>query len=254
MRTRHPAKASASWAFPERDVLVVEAALPEAVGSNESGAETVRRYLSELACILRCMPLRDPAVHLSPKFGFSGWLPLRNRSAIHLYAWDEAGLPTDPFVSVDVSVPEPLSHSAVIVAHLAAFFGAEAGRVVFKTLRNKGGSNSESWHELAHHILRQRLHISGDLLVPIADEQLRAWLFDLCSELEMVQISEPLLMKDTDMVSAGWMHWETSGAIVEWSDLEFAADIYTCKAFFPEKAIVLSKSALGLRNVRAVEF
>jgi len=231
------------------DTLVVEALLPEKIGSDRAGEITVKRYMQQLAELLRLPPIISPKTHLSPKYGLSGWVPMERQSAVHLYAWDEEGKPISPFVSVDIATPEPISDPQAIVTNLQDFFRATAENIVWKTARNPEGKNAQTWRQLAEHICRQRLAISGIAQEIITDEQLAEFMPILCKVLNMDQLSRPLIHRDT-----AWMHWETSGTIASWSDRNLDLDIYTCKAFDPDKAIAFVRERFKMLEIFGREF
>lgn len=93
--------------------------------------------------------------------------------------------------------------------------------------------------DLAPEIVRQRMIIEGYPLEAITDSQIKNYLTDLSEILEMKTLIEPVTHRSDIYGWAGWIHWETSGAhFYAWEQprLFFSVDIYTCKAFDPEKA------------------
>lgn len=234
--------------FP-RDTLVVEATFPEPVGSSGGSERKIEKYLMELGKIIDCGPIRVPVTHLSPKYGLSGWAPLENGAALHLYAWDEEGRERPSFISVDISTSEPLSNRLQVVDHLRRFVGSASGATVFKTLRSSVGENARTWRELAGHIVRQRLAIVGKPSAPIEGQEVQSYLRELCGVLRMDKLSDPLIQD-----CAAWMHWETSGAVASWKRDVFAIDIYTCKTFHPADAIEWTRRALSLERLAFKEF
>lgn len=233
---------------PSRDTLVIEQTFPNAIGSDEKGARMVKQYLSDLATHLQADPVAEPQTHLSPKYGFSGWMPLSEASAIHLYAWDERGRATAPFVSVDISTPSSVQDDVrqQLLRFTRECFGAEESHCAWKTI-----SANEHWRELAPHILRQRMSIAGKTRSALPQDAVYRYLQSLCDVLEMDQISEPLIV---DSESTAWMHWETSGVIAHWGDENFSTDIYTCKAFSPDDAIEHTREALQMVELNARSF
>ncbi len=231
--------------FP-RDTLVIEATFPEPVSSGDTSVEKIQRYLKELSDTLNIQPIRIPETHLSPKYGLSGWVPLEDQSAIHLYAWDEEEKETYPFVSVDISTPASLPNIPSVVDHTRSFFGAPSETTVHKTMQNPG---AETWRELAPHILRQRLSIAGILSESISEAQIRDYMQSLCKVLFMDKLSDPIIHNLT-----AWMHWETSGTIAHWDTSRFAVDIYTCKHFTPEKAIEFTRNHLKITDIVFQDF
>ena len=75
-----------------RQRLVIEGIPGATITSN--GIVT---YLSRLSTVLGMQTLMQPLAHLSPKFGWAGWIHWETSGA-HLYAWDEPML----FFSVDI--------------------------------------------------------------------------------------------------------------------------------------------------------
>lgn len=98
---------------------------------------------------------------------------------------------------------------------------------------------SETLPDLAPTILRQRLVIEGTMPEVITDEDIKRYLVELGAVTEMVVLTEPVTHRSPLYGWAGWVHWETSGAhFYAWEEpaLFFSVDIYTCKAFDPERA------------------
>ena len=60
-------------------------------------ADGIITYLTRLSSVLGMQTLMRPLAHLSPKFGWAGWIHWETSGA-HLYAWDEPLL----FFSVDI--------------------------------------------------------------------------------------------------------------------------------------------------------
>lgn len=87
---------------------------------------------------------------------------------------------------------------------------------------------------LAPEIYRQRLVIEGHPAAPVSDEQIKAYLSELGTVLDMKVLTTPVTHRSDQFGWAGWVHWETSGAhFYAWEAprLFFSVDIYTCKAF-----------------------
>jgi S-adenosylmethionine decarboxylase len=227
-----------------RDTLVIEMLCNEAVGSDENGNKKVHQYLFEVAKIMGLKPMGDTVTHLSPKYGLSGWLPLEGGSAIHLYAWDYEDGSHPPFLSIDISTPGVIANPEGIVQHAEKFFNGEQS--VKKKMQEKENSQ---WHEIAPQIHRQRISIAGKSKEPLTAEKIKSYLKNLAPALDMVQLSEPLVIGNT-----GWMHWETSGTVLTWDDKNFYIDIYTCKPFTPQTAIDFTISQLGLENFHHKNF
>lgn len=96
-----------------------------------------------------------------------------------------------------------------------------------------------SYQDLAPEIYRQRLVIEGYPEKEITAEQIKAYLSQLSIVTDMVLLTEPVTHQSPKYGWAGWIHWETSGAhFYAWDvpRLFFSVDIYTCKAFDPDKA------------------
>lgn len=95
-----------------------------------------------------------------------------------------------------------------------------------------------SYQDLAPEIYRQRLVVEGYPAKEITAEQIKSYLSQLSQVTEMVLLTEPVTHQSPKYGWAGWIHWETSGAhFYAWDvpRLFFSVDIYTCKAFDPEK-------------------
>lgn len=75
-----------------RQRLVIEGIPDHSIESHD-----IVGYLSELSEVLDMMALTRPVTHLSPKFGWAGWIHWETSGA-HFYAWDEPLR----FFSVDV--------------------------------------------------------------------------------------------------------------------------------------------------------
>lgn len=87
--------------------------------------------------------------------------------------------------------------------------------------------NAETWKELAPNICRQRLYLFSDSCrQTLHSTQYENFLKELCDILKMTQLTPPLVHNNT-----AWMHWETSGCIMDWRANFFELDIYTCKPF-----------------------
>jgi S-adenosylmethionine/arginine decarboxylase-like enzyme len=217
-----------------RSTLVVELTTPNAVGRGPAGERTIRRYLSELADVLGLAPVQAPRTHLSPKFGLSGWLPLSECSAIHLYAWDDR---TPGFVSVDVSSPGPVP-AGPVVAHARRSFGVGPDQHV--ACKNTGSAAPGTpWRDLAPDICRQRLSLRARTDAPVARADVAGFLPALSRHLDMQVLSAPLCLGST-----AWMHWETSGVLAHWEGRTLDMDIYTCKPFHVPDALDFTTRAL----------
>ena len=97
-----------------------------------------------------------------------------------------------------------------------------------------------NWRDLAPQILRQRLVVEGTCDQPIDAVQIRDYLNQLADVCAMQTLTEPVTHRSQRYGWAGWVHWETSGAhFYAWEQplLFFSIDIYTCKAFDPDRVI-----------------
>lgn len=106
--------------------------------------------------------------------------------------------------------------------------------------------------DLAPDIYRQRLIIEGYPAQPISDEQIKTYLSELSTKLDMHQLIEPVTHRSDLYGWAGWIHWETSGAhFYAWEQplLFFSVDIYTCKAFDPQTAIEYTKDFFATSEI-----
>lgn len=111
--------------------------------------------------------------------------------------------------------------------------------------------------DLAPDIYRQRLVIEGYPARPITDEDIKKYLAELSVNTGMVQLIQPVTHRSDLYGWAGWIHWETSGAhFYAWEQprLFFSVDVYTCKAFSPEKAIQFTREFFGATDIEAREF
>ncbi|MCW8861691.1 MAG: hypothetical protein OQJ76_01290 [Rhodospirillales bacterium] len=223
-----------------RDTIVVELTCDRPVGTDSDGDARVCRYLDELAGILGLAPVSPPRTHLSTLYGLSGWVPLEERSAIHLYAWDDRN---PSFVSVDLATPLAVDH-AVVERHATWFFGSTPDRTVCKSMLAGG----DDWRDLAPTICRQRLAVRGAAERPLTPRRVQRFLRDLSKTLDMLALSSPMVRGQT-----AWMHWETSGVIIDWSG-DIALDIYTCKPFVAERAAAFAMARLDIRGLRYWEY
>jgi hypothetical protein len=111
--------------------------------------------------------------------------------------------------------------------------------------------------DLAPDIYRQRLVVEGIPPAPISDEQIRDYLSELSSVLDMVTLLEPVTHRSDQFGWAGWIHWETSGAhFYGWDEpqLFFSADIYTCKPFSAERAVAFTRDFFRATSIAHREF
>ena len=102
--------------------------------------------------------------------------------------------------------------------------------------------------DLAPMIHRQRLVIEGYCDAPISAEAIKAFLSELSTTIDMVQLMEPVTHSSPMYGWAGWIHWETSGAhFYAWDTplLFFSVDVYACKPFDAEDAVALAARHFG---------
>ena len=69
----------------------------EGIPRHPISAPEISTYLSNLSEVLGMQALIEPITHLSPTYGWAGWIHWETSGA-HLYAWDEPQL----FFSVDI--------------------------------------------------------------------------------------------------------------------------------------------------------
>jgi len=115
----------------------------------------------------------------------------------------------------------------------------------------------ETYVDLAPEIVRRRLVIEGTCANPIADTDVRAYLFELSSVCRMRALTEPVTHRSERFGWAGWIHWETSGAhFYAWEQprLFFSVDIYTCKAFDVSDAVEFTRSFFDASRIVHREF
>lgn len=116
---------------------------------------------------------------------------------------------------------------------------------------------SAAMPDLAPTIVRQRLVVEGTCRRPIDDAAIRAYLSELSTVCDMVTLLEPVTHRSDLYGWAGWIHWETSGAhFYAWEQplLFFSVDIYTCKAFDPEKVAAFTRRYFDADELVAKEF
>lgn len=102
-----------------RQRLVVEGLCREPIG-----AESIKKYLTELSNTIDMVTLIEPVTHQSPLYGWAGWIHWETSGA-HFYAWDVPRL----FFSVDVYACKPFSAQSVVDLTRRWF---DATEVVFK--------------------------------------------------------------------------------------------------------------------------
>ena len=238
-----------NYKLPVRNTLVIEMHTNTPVGTCEKGEKRIKEYMINLSALLGLAPLGEPAAHLSPKYGLSGWIPLSDGAAAHVYAWDDR-MPS--FISVDISALSKQDEDRVI-SHAVDFFGVDdENRVVFKSVDTNMTAPEEmngNWRELDSTIFRKRLSISGRTILDIDPEKAGAYLAGLCEEINMNGLNKPLVIDNT-----AWMHWETSGTVMSWEDGIINLDIYTCKPFNSDDALKFTSKTLELVYMKHVIF
>jgi hypothetical protein len=116
---------------------------------------------------------------------------------------------------------------------------------------------SATMPDLATMICRQRLVVEGRMTKVITPEVISSYLSELSSVCEMRALMDPVTHQSELYGWAGWIHWETSGAhFYAWDDpiLFFSVDIYTCKAFDPQRVMEFTAEYLGATEVIAKSF
>jgi S-adenosylmethionine decarboxylase len=196
----------------------------------------VRRYLRGVADRLHLRPVAPPRTHLSPLYGLSGWLPLEEGAAVHLYAWDNR---RPSFLSVDIATAGSLDREG-LVDHACRFFAADPSAAAIKWRRRP---DAPTWCELAPDIHRQRLAIDAALDAPFPAAAARPFLVGLAWILQMRVLTLPLIAG-----TAAWMHWETSGVLLDWRQ-GVSIDIYTCRPFDPARAVAFLRQSIGPRDL-----
>ncbi|HXX89296.1 MAG TPA: S-adenosylmethionine decarboxylase [Acidimicrobiales bacterium] len=110
--------------------------------------------------------------------------------------------------------------------------------------------------DLAPGIFRQRLVIEGICPYPVDDDQIRRYLRDLSALCGMRLLLEPVTHRSQRYGWAGWVHWETSGAhFYAWDDpIFFSVDIYTCKPFDIERAVLFTQTFFAAHKIVSKSF
>lgn len=111
--------------------------------------------------------------------------------------------------------------------------------------------------DLAPSIYRQRLVVEGYPQKAITDEDIKMYLSELSSKIEMNELLEPVTHRSDKYGWAGWIHWESSGAhFYAWEQprLFFSVDIYTCKAFDKDVAVAFTKEFFSASQIEYKEF
>jgi hypothetical protein len=117
--------------------------------------------------------------------------------------------------------------------------------------------NVKLFKDLAPDITRQRLVIEGYPGFIITDQHIKTYLAQLSKELAMKDLIEPVTHRSDQFGWAGWIHWETSGAhFYAWEQprLFFSVDMYTCKAFDPERAVEFTKEFFQASTIVSIPF
>jgi len=81
----------------------------EGVPARPISADQIIAYLSSLSGVLEMNALMVPMTHLSPKFGWAGWVHWETSGA-HFYAWEVPQL----FFSVDIYTCKPFRDEAAV--------------------------------------------------------------------------------------------------------------------------------------------
>ncbi len=112
-------------------------------------------------------------------------------------------------------------------------------------------------NDLAPEIYRQRMVVEGIPSFNITDEHIKHYLSTLSKVTDMKLLLEPVTHSSDKYGWAGWIHWETSGAhFYAWDQprLFFSVDIYTCKAFDPQKVIEYTEEFFKTKEIVFKEF
>jgi len=111
--------------------------------------------------------------------------------------------------------------------------------------------------DLAPEIYRQRLVLEGYPNQAISDNEIKQYLSELSSKIDMHALITPVTHRSDKFGWAGWIHWETSGAhFYAWEEprLFFSVDIYTCKSFVPQAAVQFTKDFFNIDTLEYREF
>ena len=111
--------------------------------------------------------------------------------------------------------------------------------------------------DLAPEICRQRLVVEGLCRTPIDAPEIRKYLSELSSAIDMVSLMEPVTHQSPLYGWAGWIHWETSGAhFYAWDvpRLFFSVDIYACKPFTAQTVLDLTEATFDAYDLVHKEF
>lgn len=113
---------------------------------------------------------------------------------------------------------------------------------------------AEPLRDLAPAIHRQRLVIEGVRSVAVTAEEIRRYLTQLSEVCGMRPLIPPVTHRSERYGWAGWIHWETSGAhFYAWDEPEpfFSVDVYACKAFDNETAVVFTRDFFDATEIVA---
>lgn len=113
--------------------------------------------------------------------------------------------------------------------------------------------------DLAPQIHRQRLVVEGypQSADHITADKIKEYLKKLSDVTEMITLIEPVTHRSDLYGEAAWIHWETSGAhFYAWEQplLFFSVDIYTCKAFDPQKVLDFTREFFETSELEYKEF
>lgn len=116
-----------------------------------------------------------------------------------------------------------------------------------------------SYRDLAPGIFRQRLVIEGFPAYEISSADIILYLSELTDVLAMKPLIAPVTNHSREYGWAGWIHWESSGAhFYAWNKHHprsfFSVDIYTCKAFNPQAAIIFTRAYFQSKELTYKEF
>lgn len=113
------------------------------------------------------------------------------------------------------------------------------------------------YEDLAPKILRQRLVIEGYPAKPIGALEIKLYLCELSTVLDMTTLIDPVTHRSELYGWAGWIHWETSGAhFYAWEkpQLFFSVDVYTCKAFDAAHAVEFTRRKFDATTITGRAF
>lgn len=99
--------------------------------------------------------------------------------------------------------------------------------------------------------------VEGHVESAIGHEQIKDYLSELSSVLDMTTLLPPVTHQSDRYGWAGWIHWETSGAhFYAWDEPQpfFSVDIYTCKEFDPVRAAAFTAAYFDATDLEFEEF